>query len=151
MASKTCVSAVLSVRLPSDARDRLKVAAAARGETVQGLIGDLVERFLLAETQRAPELAATLGVLRGRAGRLRERGVAGLWVFGSVARGAARPGSDVDLLVEFEAEARLSLVGLASLRSELAEALGAPADLIERSALPPACRETAEWEAVRVL
>jgi hypothetical protein len=38
--------AFLSVRLPQATRDRLKVAAAARGETMQGLVGSLVERFL---------------------------------------------------------------------------------------------------------
>ena len=49
--------AVLSVRLPAPARDRLKAAAAARGETVQGLVGALVERFLTEDGRRAPELA----------------------------------------------------------------------------------------------
>ena len=34
--------AFLSVRLPPPSRDRLKAAAAARGETVQGLVGSLV-------------------------------------------------------------------------------------------------------------
>ena len=49
MSSLETVPAVLSVRLPSPARDRLKSAAAARGETVQGLVGGLVERFLVEE------------------------------------------------------------------------------------------------------
>ncbi len=55
--------AFLSVRLPQATRDRLKVAAAARGETMQGLVGSLVERFL-AEEPRAPDLATVLGTLR---------------------------------------------------------------------------------------
>ncbi len=127
------IPAVLSVRLPSPSRDRLKAAAAARGETVQGLVGALVERFLAEEGRRAPELAQVLGALRGAGPALRGRwGVTGRWVFGSVARGGARPGSDVDLLCEFRPGARVSLVGFASLRAELSALLGAPVELAER-------------------
>jgi len=141
--------AFLSVRLPQATRDRLKAAAAARGETVQGLVGSLVERFL-AEGSRTPDLASVLEVLRARAPSLQQRGLAGLWVFGSVARGDARPDSDVDLMAEFDPGTQLSLVGLASLRADLSDLLHAPADLVERSALRPAVREAADREAVRV-
>ena len=125
--------AVLSVRLPAPTRDRLKAAAAARGETVQGLVGTLVERFLVEDGRRAPELAAVLGALRAGAPALRARGVRGLWVAGAVALGEARPGSGVELLCEFEAGARVSLVGMASLRAELSALVGAPIELAEWS------------------
>ena len=74
-----------------------------------------------------------------------------LWVFGSVARGDARPDGDVDLLAQFDLNASLSLVGLALLRADLSDLLEAPADLVERDVLRPAVREAAEREAVRVL
>ena len=152
MTLSATVPAVLSVRLPAPSRDRLKAAAAARGETVQGLVGGLVERFLAEEGRRAPELAAALGALRSGAGGLRGRGVRALWVVGAVARGEARPGSAVELVAEFEQGARPSLVGLASLRAELAALLGAPASLAERAALRPgAARDAAERDAVRAL
>jgi len=125
--------AVLSVRLPAPARDRLKAAAAARGETVQGLVGTLVERFLTDDGRRAPELAATLVALRAGAPELRARGVRGLWIAGAVVRGAALPGSAVELLCEFEPGARVSLVGLASLCVELSALVGAPIELAEWS------------------
>jgi predicted nucleotidyltransferase len=141
--------AFLSVRLPVAARDRLKAAAAARGETIQGLVGTLVERFLAEENRPAPDLATVLGRLRARADELRQRGVTALWVFGSVARGEARPGSDVDLLAELDPYTRLSLVGFASLRAVLSDILGVPADLVERGTLRPAARQAAEREAVR--
>jgi hypothetical protein len=148
----TSIPAVLSVRLPSPARDRLKAAVAARGETVQGLVGSLVERFLAEDGRRAPELAAVLGALRAGAPGLRRRGVQGLWVFGAVARGEARPGGAVELMAEFGAGARVSLVGLASLRAELSDLLRAPAALAERGALrPAAARDAAERDAVRAL
>jgi predicted nucleotidyltransferase len=152
MSHLVAVPAVLSVRLPAPSRDRLKAAAAARGETVQGLVGGLVARFLLEEERRAPELAAALGALRAGAPGLRRRSVRALWVVGAVARGEARPGAAVELVAEFEPGARPSLVGLASLRAELSALLGAPATLAEHGALPTgAARETAERDAVRAL
>jgi len=52
----------------------------------------------------------------------------------SVARGDAQADSDIDVIAEFDAKAPVSLVGLASLRAELSELLGAPADLVEHRA-----------------
>lgn len=153
--SITTSPAVLSVRLPSPARDRLKAAAAARGETVQVLVGALVERFLAEEGKRAPELARTLRTLRAAAPALRSRwGVRGLWVAGAVARGAAAPDAAVELECEFELGARVSLVGLASLRAELEAALGAPAALVVRGLDPVSLGlggGGAEPDAVRAL
>lgn len=149
MSTSSSAPAFLSVRLPPTTRDRLKAAAAARGETVQGLVGSLVERFLV-EQGRAPDLATVLRVLRAHAGPLQQRGLTGLWVFGSVARGEARADSDVDLMAVFDPATTLSLVGLASLRADLSDLLQAPADLVARSALHPPVREPADREAVRV-
>ena len=54
-------------------------------------------------------------------------GVRSLRLFGSFARGEARPESDVDLLVEFSG--RVGLLTLASLRRALVELLGRSVDL----------------------
>jgi predicted nucleotidyltransferase len=143
-------AAFLSVRLPPEVRNRVKAAAAARGQTVQELVGGLVEQFLAEQDRRPPALPAILARLREHEAELRQRGIAGLWVFGSVARGEARPDSDIDLLAEFEPATRLSLTGLASLRADLADLLNAPADLAEWAVLKPPVRERAEREAVRV-
>ncbi len=143
-------SACLSVRLPASARDRLKASAAARGETVQHLVGALVERFL-AEDQPAPDLVQVLATLRSERQWLSRRGIVGLWVFGSVARGEARPGSDIDLFASFDPDSNLSLVGLASLRGELSDRLGAPVDLVACGSLHEVVRTAAEREAVRVM
>ena len=151
MSASQSTPAFLSVRLPEATRDRLKAAAAARGETVQGLVGSLVERFLAEEDRKAPALAAVTSKLRAHAQVLKDRGIMALWVFGSVARGDARVNSDVDLFAEFDPGAHLSLVGLASLRADLSDLPGAPADLVERSALHPAIREAAARDAVRAL
>ncbi len=47
-----------------------------------------------------------------------------LSLFGSVLKGTARPDSDVDLLVEFEPEARPSLLDMAMIEDELSSLLG---------------------------
>jgi predicted nucleotidyltransferase len=53
-----------------------------------------------------------------------------LALFGSALKGAARPDSDIDLLVEFEPGFEPGLLGLAALAEELAARLGGrPVDL----------------------
>ena len=53
-----------------------------------------------------------------------------LSLFGSNVRGTARPGSDVDLLVEFRPGQQPGLIGLAQMEIELSDLLGgAPVDL----------------------
>ena len=142
--------AFLSVRLPPAVRDRLKERAAAGGETMRHLVGRLVERFL-SEDGPAPNLARVLATLRSDRCWLNERGIQGLRAFGSVARGEAGPDGDIDLFASFDPGSNLSLVGLASLRAELSDRLGAPVDLVTRESLHAEVRIEAEREAVRVL
>ena len=47
-----------------------------------------------------------------------------LSLFGSQLKGTARPDSDIDLLVEFESEARITLLDMAQIEIELSQALG---------------------------
>lgn len=61
-----------------------------------------------------------------------------LTLFGSQARGDARPDSDVDLLIEYTPDAEWSLFDVARLRDEMAELFGRPVDLIgERNVTNP--------------
>jgi hypothetical protein len=80
-----------------------------------------------------------LRLLTDLAPTLRERfGVRSLGVFGSWARGDARPDSDVDLLVEFEVTTFRRYMGL---RFHLEDLLGRRVDLVTRPALRPRLRE----------
>lgn len=54
-------------------------------------------------------------------------------LFGSQARGDARPDSDVDLLVEYVPDAEWSLFDIARLSDELADPFGRPVDLIREA------------------
>ena len=58
-----------------------------------------------------------------------------LSLFGSVLRDDFRPDSDVDVLVEFEPEAKLSLFELVRIQEELEAILARKVDLVEASAL----------------
>ena len=79
---------------------------------------------------------------------LRALGVGSLSLFGSVARGDARPDSDVDLLVEFVEVP--GFVGYVRLRDRLAQLLGREVDLVMPSGLRPRLRERVLAEARRV-
>ena len=80
---------------------------------------------------------------------LEEHHVKALYLFGSVARGEDKPGSDVDILVEFQPDARVGLFGLARLQRQLSEILGRSVDLTTPDALHKALKDRIIKEAVR--
>jgi hypothetical protein len=56
-------------------------------------------------------------------------------LFGSRAAGTSHPSSDVDLLVEFDADAKIGLFELGAIREDLVERLGVDVDLLSRIAV----------------
>jgi uncharacterized protein len=58
-------------------------------------------------------------------------------IFGSYARGEQKKRSDVDILVEFEESATLSLLDFIGLENYLSKVLGVKVDLVEKHALKP--------------
>jgi predicted nucleotidyltransferase len=142
--------AFLSVRVPEEVRNRVKAVAAARGEKLQDLVAGLIERFLVEAERKPPELADVLRRLRSLETSLRSQGVASLWVFGSVARGDARPDSDVDLALQFAPDATPSLFDIGRIKDEVETVLGRPVDIGERSAMTPRVAASAERDLVQV-
>jgi predicted nucleotidyltransferase len=71
----------------------------------------------------------------------RKHHVRRLSLFGSAAREELRPESDVDVLVEFQAEARVGFLELSRMQRELTEIFHRPVDLVPRAGLKPAIRE----------
>jgi uncharacterized protein len=80
---------------------------------------------------------------------LRRRRVVRASIFGSVARGDERPGSDLDLLVEFEPGR--TLLDLSGLRLDLQEELGRPVDVVTPQGLHPHLKDRILKERVEIL
>ncbi|MHB1928664.1 MAG: nucleotidyltransferase family protein [Acidimicrobiales bacterium] len=84
-------------------------------------------------------LVPTIDALRGRREAIlaaaRRRHASRVRVFGSIARGDAGPSSDIDLLVDFGAEA--SLLDQVGLTQDLEALLGMPVDVISTGGLRP--------------
>jgi predicted nucleotidyltransferase len=86
--------------------------------------------------------------LREHEADLRAAGVVKLAVFGSVARGDNSPGSDVDLLAEFDKSRQHTLLTMGRLELQLADWLGAKVDLASPDWLKDPIRERVLKEAV---
>lgn len=71
----------------------------------------------------------------------RRHGIRRLALFGSVLRGVDRPDSDIDLLVEFNPDRRIGLIGLAGIERELSGIIGRKVDLRTPFDLSPRFRE----------
>jgi predicted nucleotidyltransferase len=88
-----------------------------------------------------------LSLLRAHMDELRALGVLEISIFGSVARGEAGPGSDVDVLVELGPG--IGLFRYVDIRDRLAEILGRPVDMATPDGLKPRIKDRILAEAVR--
>jgi predicted nucleotidyltransferase len=59
------------------------------------------------------------------------------WLFGSFARGEETPDSDIDILVEYDENARISLLTISHMMGDLEKSTGRCVDLIENDCLLP--------------
>jgi predicted nucleotidyltransferase len=87
--------------------------------------------------------------LRAHEAELKRLGVEHLYLFGSMAHGAARENSDVDLFFDHE-KGKLGLFELMDVKERTAEILGRKTDVITRSSLHPALKKRIEDSAVLV-
>lgn len=72
------------------------------------------------------------------------------WIFGSYARGEETPESDVDILVVFDKNARVSLIGHATMMLDLEDLLNRKVDLVKDGTLLPFAVETANRDKVLI-
>ena len=92
----------------------------------------------------------TIDTLKSLEPSLRANGVCALYVFGSVARGEAGPGSDVDISFDIAPDAKFSLFDQAQMICDLTKALGTKVDLVPRRAIHPYIRSKVEAEHIKV-
>jgi len=92
--------------------------------------------------------ATVVRTLRMHEPELRAAGIVHLRLFGSVARGEATAGSDIDLMADFDRSKRLTLVKLGNAHSLLSNILGAKVDLSLSSSMKENVRDRAMREAI---
>ena len=89
-----------------------------------------------------------LAVLKAAEAQLRAKGVKRAALFGSVARGEARPDSDIDIMVELDPEARLGIWEYVGVINFLEEMFPSKVDVSNRESLRPYVRLGAERDAI---
>lgn len=71
-------------------------------------------------------------------------------MFGSCSRGEETPTSDIDLLVEYQKDATITLFTISRIMLELKEGLNRDVDLIEDGCLLPFAVESAERDKILI-
>lgn len=91
-----------------------------------------------------------LAGLRDLEPALRADGVTHLAIFGSRARGDHRVDSDLDVLIEVEADRRFSLLDLVGVSHTIEDSLGMSANIFMKRSLEPQIARTIERDIVEV-
>lgn len=72
------------------------------------------------------------------------------WLFGSYSRGEENPDSDVDILVQYKPESKISLFGISRIMVELGELLNKKVDLVEYDCLLPFAKPSADRDKIMI-
>lgn len=96
-------------------------------------------------------LSEIKSILAGQKKLLAEKyGVVELGVFGSYARGGQKSQSDVDILIEFTENAKVTLLDFIRIENYLSDILSLKVDLVEKSALKPRISKHVLQEVVTI-
>jgi predicted nucleotidyltransferase len=128
-----------TITIPDDLAEKVDAYSERQpaGPSLTALVQAALRRFLAEPEGSSHQRPVILRVLSNRAAikdAAARHGASNVRLFGSVARGEALPGSDVDLLVTLE-DGR-TLFDIARLRVELEEMLHTPVDVVADSGLP---------------
>ena len=89
-----------------------------------------------------------IAILRKSEPALRERGVLHAALFGSVARGENHAGSDVDIMVEIDPDARITVFDYVELKEYISNLFDGPVDVVNRDGLKSYVAPAATADAV---
>jgi predicted nucleotidyltransferase len=96
-----------------------------------------------------PSLVGVLAVLREHARELQAAGVRHAAIFGSVARGDAIATSDIDVLVELDPAAHVSMFDLIGIELRLIDIFKRKVDVVSKGGLRPRLDDSILHDAVR--
>lgn len=91
---------------------------------------------------------AAIDILRANEAALRLRGVRHAALFGSVARGEAHAGSDLDVMIEIDGDVVRDVFSYVGLCRVIGDLFPVPVDVANRETLKPHIRLRAERDAV---
>ena len=89
-----------------------------------------------------------IAILRQHADILRSKGVRHAALFGSVARGDNKSDSDIDILVDINPKAGVTIFDYVALKDYISSLFEGSVDVIDREALKPHLRRPSERDAV---
>lgn len=89
-----------------------------------------------------------LSVLKAHRGELEARGVTHAALFGSMARNEGSADSDIDILVEIDPSAQIGVWGYSDIILLLQGLFDQAVDVVQREALRPHVRPSAERDAI---
>lgn len=91
-----------------------------------------------------------IATLKRHAQAIKAMGATSLYAFGSAMRDEERPGSDLDLFIDYDPDSRFNAFDLVGIKQYLEDQLQMPVDLTTRDGLHPMLRNEIEQTAVRV-
>ena len=89
-----------------------------------------------------------IDTLRRQEAALRARGVRHAALFGSAARGDRHAGSDIDILIEFDPEARVTVYDYVGVKRYIAGLFDEAVDVVDREGLKPHLKDAPARDAV---
>jgi uncharacterized protein len=94
------------------------------------------------------DLQSVLETLRAHESDLRGLGVAHAAVFGSMARGEARAGSDIDVLVDLDEKHPIGIFEYARLKLYVSGLFNIPIDVVNRRTLKPSIEASVRRDTI---
>jgi predicted nucleotidyltransferase len=98
------------------------------------------------------EQADLIKVLKTYSAALHDNGATALFAYGSRIRGTARPDSDLDLFIDYNATIKIpNMFRLMQIEEDISKTIGIPVTITTRNALHPLMRQSIEQDAVRII